>query len=200
MEFKKYLAEQEDKHLGEGKKRKRTEQKRVKATEERKEERVNKRRKFDTEMEKKRIELEATLKKEQETKIATQLATFANEARESQRESEQRIVAQATARNIELGARIKRAADVTRNMLQAIPSDAMKVLAFFESFERTMALYQIQDDLWIAMMTPLLNEKSRLILCTLPPREISTFALLRAALLRDFQLTPLKYLNRYTRR
>ena len=87
------------------------------------------------------------MKKEQEARIATQLQTFAYQARESQRQSEQRIATRATAWNNEFGSRIKRAAHITRNMLQPIPSDSMKIPAFFESFEKTMSLYQILNDL-----------------------------------------------------
>jgi len=66
------------------------------------------------------------------------------------------------------------------------PQDPSKITSYFDSLERIFELYEIKNDIWIALLTPLLSEKGRLLLPTLPVEEIATYGLLKKALLREF--------------
>jgi len=136
-------------------------------------------------------------REEKETGMARQLDNYTQQSQANQLASERRICEQVTERNNELSDRIKKATDITRSLLIPFPQDPSKIPSYFDSLERIFELYEIRNDIWIALLTPLLCEKARLLLTNLPVEKIATYALLKKALLRKFKLTPAHYLERF---
>ena len=63
-----------------------------------------------------------------------------------------------------------------------------------------LKLFELQNvpkDLGATFSMPYLNTKAKTIICRLPPEQISTYDSLKAALLREFCLTPKQYRLKY---
>ena len=65
--------------------------------------------------------------------------------------------------------------------------------SFFQACDRVFALYNIEEAYRVPILVPLLTDKARLLLTSLPFEETKTFEGLRRALTREFKMTQGKY-------
>jgi len=102
-------------------------------------------------------------------------------------------------RENKLEVRLKRMSDLMRGLIPKFPDDLTKIPDYLNSIQRLFTLYSVSNDLKITLVTPHFSEKARLLLITLPPNEIESYEGFRDAILREFKLTPEKYLEGFNR-
>ena len=89
--------------------------------------------------------------------------------------------------------RVKRASDVLRNTVGVFPSDPIAVPLFFFHLERQFKMNAIDDDLYLPLLNQLLNDKARRLIARLSEDDSSSYVNLKAAIMKEMQLTPIKY-------
>ena len=91
------------------------------------------------------------------------------------------------------GTKIKKFGDILKNVLPKMPTEDVELPLYLESVESMFALYQVPDDLKCALLMPFFSEKAKKLVRRLPADQMNTYAKLKAALLREFRLTPQQY-------
>lgn len=89
--------------------------------------------------------------------------------------------------------RVKRASDVLSKTVGIFPEDPLSIPTFFHLLERQFVLNAIDEDLFLPLLNQLLTDKARRLVARLSDDEAASYAVLKQALLREFQLTPSKY-------
>ena len=101
--------------------------------------------------------------------------------------------------NTKMDVRLKRANDIMRGILYHMNAhDPGDIPMYFESVERLFTMNSIEEDLWISLLTPFLDDKSRRLMSCMSANDLSTFDQLRNAILREHRLTPMVYRNNFT--
>jgi len=91
------------------------------------------------------------------------------------------------------GTRIKKFGDIMKNVLPKMPVEDVELPLYLESVEAMFDLYRVPDDLKCALLMPFLSEKAKKLIRRLPANQMDTYVKLKAALLREFRLTPQQY-------
>lgn len=111
-------------------------------------------------------------------------------AAEERRHAEQMKAAkQADGREFQL----KRAGELLKGVLFKMPKESPDIPTYFASVDRLFSINSIADDCKVALLTPYLSDAARNLVSTLPSEDVDTYEHFKAALLREFRLTPDKY-------
>ena len=97
------------------------------------------------------------------------------------------------ARDEKKDVRVKRASDVLRNTVGTMPKHGIDIAVFFYHLERQFELNAIDEDLFLPLLNQLLNDRARNLVARLSSTDASSYDALKAAILKEFQLTPSKY-------
>src|SRR6218665_1282714 len=97
------------------------------------------------------------------------------------------------------GSKIKKFGDILKNVLPNMPSEDVELPLYLESVESLFNLYQVPDDLKCALLMPFLSEQAKRLVRILPAIQMNTYVNLKAAVLREFRLTPQQYRARFVK-
>src|SRR6218665_931585 len=144
------------------------------------------------EMEEKQMEREERMRKEQmewQKEMLSRQAQGQEMVRdEAVKERERKMKEEESS-----GSKIKKFGDILKNVLPNMPSEDVELPLYLESVESLFNLYQVPDDLKCALLMPFLSEKAKRLVRRLPAIQMNTYVNLKAALLREFRLTPQQY-------
>ena len=93
--------------------------------------------------------------------------------------------------------RMKRAHDIMKSCLYAMPADVNNLTLYLDNVDRLFDINHVDEDLRVALLTPHLTESARKILLGLPASDLDTYAHWKSALLREHRLTPCSYRQNY---
>lgn len=75
--------------------------------------------------------------------------------------------------------------------------DILDVIPFFKNVENLFQVYDVPRNLQPVLIRPFLNDKAKALMAQLDPAVTVEYRLLKEAMLREFQLSPAKYLERF---
>jgi hypothetical protein len=93
--------------------------------------------------------------------------------------------------------RIKRASDVLRGTVGQMPINPLELPVWLYHLERQFKMNAIGDDIRLPLLNQLLNDNARRLIARLSDEVSSDYNELVDALLREYQLTPAKYLEHF---
>src|SRR6218665_2540173 len=144
------------------------------------------------EMEEKQMEREERMRKEQMEWQKEMLSRQA-QGQEMVRDEEVKERERKMKEEESSGSKIKKFGDILKNVLPNMPSEDVELPLYLESVESLFNLYRVPDDLKCALLMPFLSEKAKRLVRRLPAIQMNTYVNLKAALLREFRLTPQQY-------
>jgi len=75
--------------------------------------------------------------------------------------------------------------------------DIMDIIPFFKNVENLLKVFAVPGDSQAVLIRPFLNDKDKILLTQLDPTIAADYQQLKDAMLREFQLSPAKYLERF---
>jgi hypothetical protein len=91
----------------------------------------------------------------------------------------------------------KRFGDAMKNSMFRMGKDPIDLIALFEHIEELFRVYEVPDDLKVQLMRPFLNERASILLSRLDVAKARSYPAVKDYLIRQFELTPRLYLNRF---
>ena len=89
--------------------------------------------------------------------------------------------------------RLRNAQTIFKNVLSQMPSASKDLIKYFDEVERFFELNKTDDDLKVPLLNQLLSVKAKQLINRLPLEETTDYDSLKAALIREFHLTPLAF-------
>ena len=129
-------------------------------------------------------------------KVLADSIKSSNEQAHKDKESE---IAKQEARDKTKEVQLKRYGDLLKNIITYQPQDDFDLPVYLTSVETVFELQNVPKDLRATLLMPYLNSKAKTLICRLSPEQISTYDSLKAALLREFRLTPKQYRLQFSR-
>ena len=87
--------------------------------------------------------------------------------------------------------------DAMRASAICMGPDIMDIIPFFKNVENLFKVFAVPGDLQAVLIRPFLNDKAKILLTRLDPTIAADYEQLKDAMLRKFQLSPAKYLERF---
>ena len=112
---------------------------------------------------------------------------------EAQQERDSNILEQRTRFEDPTDVRVRNASAVLKNTCGILPSVSIDIPVWLWHLNRQFKLNKISDDLRLPLINQLLNDRARKLVARLSDEVASDYDLLTAAILREYQLTPIKY-------
>ena len=141
---------------------------------------------------------EEEIRKEQR-EWQTKLLDSQIHSQEKMREEAKRERDRKTREEEAMGTKIKKFGDILKNVLPKMPTEDVELPLYLESVESMFAIYQVPDDLKCALLMPFFSEKAKKLIRRLPVDQLTSYAKLKVALLREFRLTPQQYKGQFTK-
>ena len=87
--------------------------------------------------------------------------------------------------------------DVMRSSAICMSDDPIEAVAFFMNVEQLFDVYKVPTDLKALLIRPYVNDKVKSIVSKLTPDGAGDYSRLKDALLHEFKLSPITYLERF---
>ena len=151
---------------------------------------------YDPDLEKQKIELER-MKVQKELELQTRQLEMEERLKREELdlkrlELERQIDKEKSAAN-----QVKLFGDAMRNSVTRMSNDPIEIISFFRSIEQTFDSLKVPNELKSSLVRPFLNDKAKTLIAQMDPDVVKNYEQLRDALLREFQLTPNSYLQRF---
>jgi hypothetical protein len=89
--------------------------------------------------------------------------------------------------------RIKTFGELLKKVLFNMPQKITEIPVYLDTVDRIFSEYNVKDDIKINLLNPYLSVAARKLVVTLPQQDMADYVSFKAALLREFALTPNKY-------
>jgi len=78
-----------------------------------------------------------------------------------------------------------------------MPAEVVHFLTYFKDVERLFEKFQVPDELKAHLLRPYLNEKAKILVSRMDPEKSNSYEEVKAMLLREFQLSPALYQEKF---
>jgi len=130
-----------------------------------------------------------------QTEIQQQAELFAQRQREFDRQTA--IDRAEEARRDSAVVKGKLFGDAMRASAIRMGVDPIKAIPFFKNVEQLFDVYDVPVELRPVLVRPFLNDKAKAVVGKLSPEVLGDYERLKAAVLKEFKLSPNVYLNRF---
>jgi len=143
------------------------------------------------------LEKEKFLFKQEKWKIDTQMKEKQMKLEQEQLEVRRRELDREEARKDSAAAKGKLFGDAMRASAIRMGPDILDVIPFFKNVENLFRVYDVPRNLQAVLIRPFFSDRAKVLLTQLDPTITADYAQLKDAVLREFQLSPAKYLERF---
>ena len=161
---------------------------------------------YDVELEKQKFQFEQerwraemSMKEEQmtEMRLEREMKERQMQLDAEQLEIRKRELEQSEARKDSAAAKGKLFGDAMRASAIRMGPDILDIIPFFKNVENLFQVYQVPKELESVLIRPFLNDKAKVLLTQLDPTVAADYGRMKDAMLREFQLSPSKYLEKF---
>ena len=119
------------------------------------------------------------------------------EDKRRQEETEERRHTEDVARKDNKAAKAKMYGDAVRGSIIRMGADPLDAIPFFRRVEQLFQNYEIPEDFQANVISPYLSDKARVVVNKLSPEITAVYKEVKAAILKEFKLSPNSYLERF---
>ena len=99
--------------------------------------------------------------------------------------------------NQSLVSKTKLYADAMKGSISRMPAEVVHLLTYFKDVERLFERFAVPDELKSHLLRPYLNEKAKILVSRMDPKKSNSYEEVKTMLLREFQLSPAVYLEKF---
>ena len=88
-------------------------------------------------------------------------------------------------------------ADAMKGSISRMPVEVVHFLTYFKDVERLFKKFEVPDELKAHLLRPYLNEKAKILVSRMDPEKSNDYEEVKAMLLREFQLSPAVYQEKF---
>lgn len=151
---------------------------------------------YDPDLEKQKLELER-LKLQKELELQTRQLEMQERLKREELDLKRLELERQVDKEKSAANQVKLFGDAMRNAVTRMSNDPMEIIAFFRSIEQTFDSLKVPEELKSSLVRPFLNDKAKSLIAQMDPDVVKDYEKMRDALLREFQLTPNSYLQRF---
>jgi len=88
-------------------------------------------------------------------------------------------------------------ADAMKGSISRMPVEVVHILTYFKDVERLFEKFEVPDELKAHLLRPYLNDKAKILVSRMDPEKSNSYEEVKAMLLREFQLSPALYQEKF---
>ena len=88
-------------------------------------------------------------------------------------------------------------ADAMKGSISQMPVEVVHFLTYFKDVERLFEKFEVPDELKAHLLRPYLNEKAKILVSRMDPEKSNSYEEVKVMLLREFQLSPALYQEKF---
>jgi len=96
-------------------------------------------------------------------------------------------------------AQVKFFGNVLKKVMPRFPSDVADIPIFFEGVEKLFQIFEVPEELKSKLLLPYLSDKAKSLLLRLDAAKRDHYSEVKAFLLNELKLTPIKFKERFDR-